>query len=445
MKITIKNLPFLVIDAAAFYLALFLALGVRAGFNFNSVNFKDHFGPFSVMFFCLVIIFFVLGLYDLHNLSKLFKYIKSLLLGIGVFFLVATFYFYFQPTINVSQKTILIIFMIIFGGVDFGLREILRGYLIQSQPLSNVLLIAKGQDAEELAAYLDENRQLGYKINTWIKEYNIQKIDEAIEKNQNQVIVIPSQMESDRFFGSKIYEKILQGTNVVLFSEFYENILGKVSMDELKENWFVDKIKIKDGLYDIAKRFIDAALALAVLLITVIFWPIITMLINLSSKGPTFFIKERVGLKEKKFWLYKFRTMHNGNEENNKVKENFSEERGDEKRVFGVGKIMRKLRIDEWPQVLNILKGELSFVGPRADFVDYYQLLKEKIPYYQIRTITTPGLSGWAQIHDKFGDSVENARERLAYDIYYIKNRSFAMDLAIILKTLKTVLAFSGA
>ena len=149
-------------------------------------------------------------------------------------------------------------------------------------------------------------------------------------------------------------------------------------------------------------------------------------------------------LLEKKFILYKFRTMHDGGEEVNKLKEDFGAERGDDKRVFGFGKFLRRTRLDELPQVINVIKGNLSFVGPRADFVDYYNVLKEKIPYYQIRTIILPGLTGWGQIHDKFGNSTDSASERLAYDIYYIKNRSFILDLAISLKTLKTVLTLSG-
>lgn len=444
MKITIKNLPFLIADAVSFYLALFLALFIREGFSFNSLNFQNHLGSFSLMFLFTTIIFFILGLYDLSNLAKFFKYFQNLITGIAIFFILTTLYFYFIETSNISPKTILILFTIIFAVIDVFLREIFRRYLVKSQPLVNTLLIAKGNDAEELVAYLAENPQLGYKINNWVKEYNIQLLDEVIAENQNQVIVVPSQMKNDLFFGDKIYEKILKGTRVVLFSEFYENILNKVSIDELKENWFVEKIKTGDGLHDLIKRFMDIVLALIIFVITLILWPLLALLIKLSSHGSILFIKERVGLKEKRFHLYKFRTMHNGEEEKNMLKENFSEERKDGERVFGIGKIMRKMRIDEWPQVINIIKGELSFVGPRADFVDYYNLLKDKIPYYRIRTVIVPGLSGWAQIHDKFGDSVINARERLAYDIYYIKNRSLSLDIAIALKTLKTILTFSG-
>jgi lipopolysaccharide/colanic/teichoic acid biosynthesis glycosyltransferase len=220
--------------------------------------------------------------------------------------------------------------------------------------------------------------------------------------------------------------------------------MGKVSMDELQENWFLEKIKPKDGLYPLFKRIVDIGLAFIVFTITFLFWPFIIVSIKLSSKGPIFFLKERVGLREKKFVLYKFRTMRESEDLKNEIEENFSLERGDEKRIFPAGRLMRRLRIDEWPQTINVLKGDLSFVGPRADFTDYYNLLKKRIPYYQIRTIIVPGLSGWAQIHDKIGNSVDNAKERLAYDIYYLKNRSFIMDVAISLKTLKTILTFSG-
>ncbi|MEK7137920.1 MAG: sugar transferase [Patescibacteria group bacterium] len=333
---------------------------------------------------------------------------------------------------------------LVFGAINFGLREILRRYLIKSQPLTEVLLVGKGGDAEELCRYIGDNHQLGYRIESWIKEYDIHAIDKALNESEAQVIVVPSQLKGDKYFANKIYERLIKGTEVVSFSDFYENILGKVSMDELKENWYVEKFKPKDGLYNLLKRLNDVFLALFVLVVTITFWPLIALIIKMVSPGPVMFLRERVGAGGRKFLLYKFRTMHDGHEEKTQVKENFAEERGDQRRIFGFGKVMRKMRIDEWPQVINVLRGELSFVGPRVDFADYYELLKEKIPYYQIRTIIIPGLSGWAQIHDKVGNSVETARERLAYDIYYIKNRSLLLDLAISLKTLKTVLTLTG-
>lgn len=315
---------------------------------------------------------------------------------------------------------------------------------MKSQPLTNVLLIGKGEDAAELASYVRENAQMGYRIETWMKEYDQKEVQRISSENKIGIFVVPYTLRNQKEFAAQAYRELLRGVEVIGFSEFYENVLGKVSMDELQENWFLEKIKPKNGLYSTVKRLVDIFLALFILVITLLFWPVIILGIKLSSKGPIFFLKERVGLRERRFRLFKFRTMHPGKEETNKINDNFSRERGDDVRVFSFGKWMRKIRIDEWPQVINVLKGELSFVGPRADFTDYYNILKEKIPYYQIRTIIVPGLSGWAQIHDKVGSSVDNARERLAYDIYYIKNRSFVMDLAISLKTLKTILTFSG-
>lgn len=443
MKITIKNFPLLILDAVSFYLALFLSLAVRTG-GVKIDAFYFHLKPFAFPLLFLILTFFALGLYDLKNLSGLFTHSKLLITGVGVFFIIATLYFYFFPFESIAPKTILVIFSVMFGLVNFGIRETFRRYMIRSQPIIRLLLIAKGRDVEELVNYIEENPQLGYRVSKWIKEYNIKEIDQAMADNENPLIVIPSQMRGDQFFGEKIYEKILEGKEVVMFSDFYESIFGKVSLDELKENWFLDKVKPKDGLYGFFKRVVDVILAGLVIILSIAFWPIIALLIKFSSAGPTFFVKERIGLGERRFRLYKFRTMHSGRDEKNEVRENFSEERGDGRRVFMLGKIMRKVRLDEVPQAINVLKGELSFVGPRADFVDYYLLLKEKIPYYQIRTVVTPGLSGWAQIHNKTGDSIENARERLAYDIYYIKNRSLILDLAVSLKTLKTILTFSG-
>ncbi len=200
-------------------------------------------------------------------------------------------------------------------------------------------------------------------------------------------------------------------------------------LEELEERWFVEKITIHRNFYDAAKKIIDFCLAL---FLSIIFLPlilIIAFLIKSTSKGPIIFKQERTGANNKPFILFKFRTM--------KINEPgplWTDK--DDKRLTRIGKIIRYTHLDEIPQLSNILKGELSFIGPRAERKELVEIYSQ-IPYYEIRHIIKPGLTGWAQVNYKPSASVEEAGEKLQYDVYYIKNRSIILDFLILLKTIR--------
>lgn len=443
MKTTTKKLSFFIFDVLSFYFALFLSLLIRNTESFNWQLFKLHLWPFSFLLLFGLIVFYIVGLYDLRKFRRRMQRVKLFLTGVILFSVLAILFFYLLPYFDIAPKTILVLLIIIFGVLIFSFREFLCKHYLQSSPLMGVCIIGKGRDAEELVSCLTDNPQLGYKVLHWVHDLDLEVIKSLIGNGGYDVLVIPASLKSDRDMAERIYKQLLRGVEISSFSEFYEAIMGKVSIDELEESWFLDKIRPRNGLYIVAKRIEDSILAFIVLIITVWIWPLIILLIKASSKGPAFFLNKRVGRKEEIFTLFKFRTMSVGSDEFKKVGTEFGVAENDG-RVFGIGKILRKVRADELPQVINILRGELSFVGPRADFVDFYKLLKEKIPHYQIRTVIAPGLTGWAQVQDKYGSSVDGAIERLAYDIYYVKNRSFVLDLLIVLKTLKTILTFAG-
>jgi exopolysaccharide biosynthesis polyprenyl glycosylphosphotransferase len=211
----------------------------------------------------------------------------------------------------------------------------------------------------------------------------------------------------------------------------------------LEDEWFLicpGFEKVGDGFYSKVKRIVDVAISTILLIITSPLFLIITIIIKISSRGPIFYVQERSGLDEKRFKLIKFRTMVNNAEENGPqwASEN-------DPRVTRVGKILRKLRLDELPQLINVLKGDMSLIGPRPERDYFIRELKAKIPYYSLRFYVKPGITGWAQINYRYGASLEDAIEKLAYDIYYIKNMSLLLDISIILKTIRVVLLGYGA
>src|SRR6185369_7979167 len=193
-------------------------------------------------------------------------------------------------------------------------------------------------------------------------------------------------------------------------------------------------------LFTFCKRAVDIFLSVTGLLLTLPFFPLIALAIKLDSKGPIFFRQLRVGNREKQFMLYKFRSMRQDAELGSGA---VWAEKNDP-RVTSLGKFLRNSRVDEIPQLINVLKGDMSFVGPRPERPEFVEKLKQIIPYYSKRHFIKPGLTGWAQVRYPYGASVEDAVEKLRYDLYYIKNISAFLDTLIFFETIKVVLFGRG-
>jgi len=242
------------------------------------------------------------------------------------------------------------------------------------------------------------------------------------------------------------YKQLLEckvnGINIIDGVTFYERITGKLLVEKINPSWFIfsDGFK-KSRLSRLIKRTKGLLLSTIMLALLSPFMLLVALIIKLDSKGPVLFSQERVGEDEKPFMLYKFRSMRTDAE----AKSGPVWAQEDDPRVTRVGRIIRKLRIDELPQLWNVFKGEMSFVGPRPERKFFVDDLKTKIPYYSERFTVKPGVTGWAQIKYPYGATEKDALEKLKYDLYYIKNMSIAFDLMVIFQTVKTVLLGKGA
>ncbi len=226
-----------------------------------------------------------------------------------------------------------------------------------------------------------------------------------------------------------------QGVEFLEHPEFYELIQRRVSLVDLNEIWFLRSVNYRQRVFDLIKRIIDIIVAIVGLILLVIVLPFVAGLIKATSRGQIFFIQSRVGQFGNPFYVYKFRTM-TLSEGNTWTAEKDS-------RITGVGKVLRKLRIDELPQFINIFLGNMSLVGPRPEQVHIVEDLKTQIPYYNERHMVKPGLTGWSQLH-VYANSVEGSKLKLQYDLYYIKNRSFLFDVEVILKTIYYIFTWQG-
>jgi len=234
----------------------------------------------------------------------------------------------------------------------------------------------------------------------------------------------------------------VKGIDVIEGTSFYEMLAGKLIVDHINPAWII----FSKGFYKSrAKLFLKRATDLIVALTMLIFFsPLILLtaiLIKLDSEGPVLFSQERVGKNKKPYMLYKFRSMvQDAEKESGPVWAS-----DNDKRITRVGRVIRKWRIDEIPQLWNVIKGDMSFVGPRPEREFFVDKLEKKIPFYGERFSVKPGITGWAQVCYRYGASVEDAVEKVNYDLFYIKNMSGFMDLMIILRTIKIVLFGKGA
>ena len=283
-----------------------------------------------------------------------------------------------------------------------------------------------------------ENQQKNNELRIWKGYKDIFK--KAFENNIKEIIVA---MEEKR--GKMPFEELLEckmnGINIIDGETFIEEISGKLAIDSINPSWLIFKEGFqKDPLTMFFKQIIGSTLALIGLIISFPISFLTAILIKLESPGPIFFKQKRVGKGGKVFTLVKFRSMRQDAE-----KDGAKWAKDNDPRVTKVGKIIRKLRIDEIPQMWNVLKGDMNFVGPRPERPEFVKDLRKQIKFYDQRYSVKPGITGWAQINYPYGASVEDAKRKLEYDLFYIKHMSVLLDLYIILKTVKTILFREGS
>jgi exopolysaccharide biosynthesis polyprenyl glycosylphosphotransferase len=228
------------------------------------------------------------------------------------------------------------------------------------------------------------------------------------------------------------------GVGVISMSSLYERTLERTPVHHLPEQWFME-FEPPDVLTQIVKRIIDLAFAIVAGIGLAVLLPFLALAIRLESPGGVFYRQERLGRNGKPFWVYKLRSMVPDAE---KGGAQWAQE--NDPRITRVGRFLRKTRLDELPQVWNVLRGEMSLIGPRPERPEFVAQLQEQIPYYRSRLSVRPGLTGWAQVRYRYGNSVEDARMKLEYDLYYIKHQSLLLDLSILFRTVGVVLKMAG-
>ena len=410
------------------YIALFLTLFFRYWGSFSWLSFWQHFLPFSLLYFFWFILFYVFGLYDLNLIRPKLEFLARtgecflacLVLGLGFFYLI--------PLFGITPKTNLLINILIFGGLFLIWRRSFY-YLFSSYLLQSVAFLGKNPLARRLRKEIEQNPQLGYKIVDVLDPRK--NIFSQVERKKIETLIIARSLDGSSKLTKGLYQCLPLKINFMDLARAYEILLHKIPIDFVSQSWFLENLSEGEKkIYDKLKRVVDIILAALIIAITSPLWLIFALLINSSDKGPVFYKQKRVGKDRKDFWLIKFRSMKVGAEEGKPV---WAEK--NDPRITKIGRFLRKTHLDELPQLLNVLKGDISLVGPRPERPEFVKKLEKEIPHYHLRHIIRPGFTGWAQIKFRYARSLMDSHEKFQYDLYYIKNRSIFLDLGTLLKT----------
>jgi exopolysaccharide biosynthesis polyprenyl glycosylphosphotransferase len=387
-----------------------------------------------------VALLYIFDLYDINKFissSSLEMQLVRTMVSAGAF---SIFIFYVLPFFSIAPKTNLVLNIALATLMLWLWRKLFFLYVSRGEKVS-VLFLGDGKEVDEIIGYLNTRPQLGYKtLGTLKKERIKSELPNKIENQNIEILVVSEEVRIDKDLVAMLYSILPRGITVVGLDKFYESTTGKIPVYQISKSWFLENlIEINRQSFEKTKESIDTVLGILLLPLVILLYPIIGLAIKLSSSGPVLYKQKRVGKNGEIFELLKFRSMIKNAEKNGAQ---WAKE--DDARVTFVGNFLRKTRIDELPQIWNVIKGDLSFVGPRPERPEFVEELKEKIPFYSARLLVKPGLSGWAQTNFPYGASVEDATEKMQYDLYYIKNRSLFLDLVIALKTIAIILRRQG-
>ena len=362
------------------------------------------------------------------NLKNLIFLLIVIFLGIQIFHL-----FQYREFIKIIDSYIFNNFMKA-SVFSFSLQLIYFTYsLINKKINKKILLIGEDSDKDQLSQYLK------YFAEDIITSKNINEIFNHLSKLKEIIILNNYTFEKN----TVLLEEIIK-LKIPIYKpiEWIEENFKVLPVENVNEDdlYHIKWKSERNSLQQRIKRIGDISFSIVLLLPSTIILLISAILIKLEDGGPIFFKQTRTGLWGKKFQLYKLRTMNIYAEENGVqwAKKN-------DKRITNIGKILRMLRIDELPQLIQVIKGEMSLIGPRPERPEFDQIIQSKIKYYNMRNWIKPGLSGWAQVNISYGSSIEDSKNKLYYDLYYLKNFSFLFDLIIFIKTLKLVLSAKGS
>ena len=400
------------------------------------------------------ICFYYNDLYDLTVVHSSRELLIRLLQAAGAASILIALVYLLIPSLAMGDG-IFVSSLVIFLVAIVAWRLLFNRLAYASQLEEHVLIVGSGPTARMLARQIHNQRDFGYRVVGFVDDQSggrgilnpasvgaPEEIPQLVRDHDVDRIVVALSDRRGRLPIAELLHAKLSGTQVEDATTMYERLTGKILIDDLKPSWLI----FSDGFVisrwtRFLKRAIDLVLASVGFVLAAPLTLLTALAVYLDSEGPILYCQDRVGENGRMFTVYKFRSMRVGAEEPGKPV--WATDCDD--RVTRVGRVIRKTRLDELPQLWNVLRGDMSFVGPRPERPYFVEQLSREIPFYQQRLAVKPGLTGWAQVKYQYGSSVEDAMEKLRYDLYYIKHISVALDLSIVFDTVKVIVFGKGA
>lgn len=452
-NISERRLYLRVLDIGFMLLGLYV---LNTFFKFDYFNFSSPSGTLWIS--TLIVYLLVFGeIFEMYNLKVASdKYLTFRSVIITVLF--TTLFYVFTPVISpifptnrlqLAYFSLTLLFSILVN------RMLYIQLIFSPRFLKNILLIADASQLKGLVSVIhnkETNRIVAYVSNAAMEDYaelpfiavSEANLEEIVKKEGINEIVVSS--NNLQFISSVLNNQLIalfeKGMVIRSADNFIEEETHRLSETQLTSdfyNYFTFSKSHQNNLYVVFRRVLDVFFSLFGILIFILLIPFIFVGNLIANKGSLLYTQKRVGKKGKKFRIIKFRTMVENAEKNGAewAQKNDS-------RVTAFGRILRKARLDEFPQFINVLKGEMSLIGPRPERPEFVRMLEEELPFYAIRHVVKPGLTGWAQVMYPYAHSVDDQHKKLMYDLYYIKERNLVMDLRIVIKTISTILFFRG-
>jgi exopolysaccharide biosynthesis polyprenyl glycosylphosphotransferase len=402
-----------------------------------------------------IVSFYIFELYNVEikksSINLLFSLTMSIFVALGLIAIVS--YIFPEKRMGRIILTFHVPFVIIF---IFLWRKLFFSFFARKTPQNKILIIGTYPSAEEvnslLSRYVISNYHLVGAFHYSPANSQIIAVDgnhytgellSSVQSNNIKTLVTDERFISDSELKKDLLILKVKGVSIYDYPTFYEALTGKIPVSHIEEKRLIFSNQgrlFNPATYINLKRVVDVLAASVGLILSIPFFIIIPVVIKLTSRGSVFFLQERLGLNERPFIVMKFRTMIDGAETETGPQWSSAHD----PRVTRVGRFLRKSRLDELPQLINILKGDMSIVGPRPIRKYFADIFSEKFPFYRLRFTAKPGITGWAQVRGDYAGTEEGQLEKLEYDLFYIQNRSVFLDCFIILKTIQTVLLRKG-
>jgi sugar transferase (PEP-CTERM system associated) len=407
-----------------------------------------------VAFVCQLCLYYG-DLYDLRIVSDRREMLVRLLQSLGAAAMLLGCAYAVVPSLVMARGVFVLAAALVIAVVT-GWRLMIE-WVSGVAPRERLLLVGTGAAAVVLARELYQRKELGVEIVGFVDPDRskvgmsiinpgvigtIDDIPGIIHSHAVDRVVVSLADARGKLPMNRLLDMKLSGVTFDHLASVYEEYTGKIAVENLRPSWFIFSAGFrKSHIVTATKRLIDVAAAIVGLTLAAPIMLAVVIAVKLASRGPALYHQVRVGQHGRPFTIYKFRTMRTDAEKHTGA----VWATANDSRIFPLGRLLRKTRLDEIPQLWNVLRGEMSLVGPRPERPEFVAQLEKQIPFYGQRHVVKPGVTGWAQVRYSYGASVEDAMEKLQYDLFYIKNQSIALDIAVILHTIKIVVRRRGA